>query len=52
MAEQNETNKSVKAEVTIKKRKRKPLEYQRFERLLKLAVNTPPMQKPKKPPTG
>jgi hypothetical protein len=48
MAEQNEPNKSVKAEDTVKRRKRKPLEYQRFERMLKMAVNTPPMRKPKK----
>jgi hypothetical protein len=47
MQEQKQTDKT---EDTVKRRKRKPLEYQRFERLLKLAVKTPPMRKPQDRP--
>jgi len=47
MTEQ-EPKQSDKAEDTVKRRKRKPLEYQRFERLLKLAVKTPPLRKDRK----
>jgi hypothetical protein len=48
MAEQNEPNKSDKAEDTVK-RCRKPPEYRRFERLLKQVIKSPPMRKESPP---
>jgi len=44
MSEQNELNKSDdKAEASVKRRE--PLEYRRFKRLLKQVVKSPPMRK-------
>ena len=42
---EHESKQPAKTEDNAKRRKRKPLEYQRFERLLKMAVRTPPMRK-------
>ena len=45
MAEQNETNKSDKAEDTVKRRPRKPIAYKRFEKLLRRVIKAPPLRK-------
>ena len=44
MTGNSERKQSDKAEDTVKKRK-KPLEYKRFERLLKQVIKSPPLRK-------
>ena len=52
MAEPKRTEQKRKAEDTVKRRRRKPLERRRFEWLLRMAVNTSPLRKTKRPNHG